>query len=62
MDKETKGERANDGLNWSGEYKMTKNWVIYTVGSGGSGFRREDPPSNLPKSIWDGSDLPPTAR
>ena len=41
---------------------MTKNWVIYTVGSGGSGFRREDPPSNLPESIWDGSDLPPTAR
>lgn len=58
MDRETEDERAGDGLNWSGEYKMTKNWVIYTVGLGGSGFGREDPP----ESVWDGRDPPLTAR
>ena len=41
---------------------MNKNWVIYTVESGGSGFGREDPPSDLSESIWDGRGPPPTAK
>ena len=41
---------------------MTKNCVIYTVRLGGSGFGREDLPSDPPELVWDGRDLPPTAR
>ena len=41
---------------------MNKNWVIYTVGSGGSDFVRENLPSDPPKSVWDGKDPPLTAR
>ena len=52
-DPETENERT-EKLRSEGE----ESELYITVGSGGSGFEREDPP----KSGWDGRDPPSTAR